>query len=306
MNPYWGSDFFSFFGILFHRIELFITMQGPSPLASDEVQMLLLGSIAISSGIVGSFLVVRKMTMLANSLSHTILIGIVGASLLFSDQGGSLSLFSLITASLFAAFGTVGVTRLIGKGAYVKEDASIGLGFTTLFALGLILLMLFTKNAHIGTEAIMGNLDAVHVDDLKLSFSLVLFNGIVFFLFYPLFKNIAFDRAYAVSRRLPCTWIDGLFFLLLAMTSVFSFRAVGVLLVLAFFTGPQLTARLFCDRLSRLIMFSIGIGLFIAAFSVAIARHFLSVYQMPLSTAGIAVTVIGCVFALSAFCKGKV
>ena len=68
--------------------------------------------------------------------------------------------------------------------AKVQEDASIGLVFTSLFALGVVLVTLYTKNLHIGTEAIMGNIDALDIDDLSLVGSVALLNLVTFFFFF--------------------------------------------------------------------------------------------------------------------------
>ena len=80
MNPYWGQNFFGFFAVLFQRL----TGQLPlSQLASDEVQLLVLMGVALATVLLGSFLTLKKMTMMANSLSHTTLLGIVIAYLIF-------------------------------------------------------------------------------------------------------------------------------------------------------------------------------------------------------------------------------
>jgi len=298
INPYWGSDFFQFFYVLSQRLVQWLTGKGGA-LASDEVQMLILIGIAISCSLIGTFLVVRKMTMMANSLSHTILIGIVLSTLFFSKQGAVLSLPVLLVSAFFTALITVGLSYLIGRSSYVKEDASIGLSFTTLFALGLVALMLFAKNMHLGTEAVMGNLDAVHSDDLVLTWGVSLVDASILCLGYPWLKALSFDSQFASSIRLPVKTLDLLFLLLVAGTSIAAFRAVGVLIVLAFLTGPVIAARLLSDHLIKIISFSIGFGMAIAILAVAIARHILSVYQTPLSTAGVAVALIGVLFALA-------
>ena len=84
MSPYWGTNFFSFFKVLFGRLLHFDF----SSLAADEVQMIVLSCIGISCGLIGPFLVLKKMSMFANSLSHTILLGIV-VSFLCLDDGFS-------------------------------------------------------------------------------------------------------------------------------------------------------------------------------------------------------------------------
>ena len=80
---------------------------------------------------------------------------------------------------------------------------------------------------------------------------------------------------------------------LAAATCIGAFRAVGVLLVLAFLVGPYLTARLFCHRLKSLLLLSSLIGIGASLFGVALARHLLSAYDLPLSTGGIVVCAIG-------------
>src|ERR1700722_7851668 len=108
-NPYTGQTFFGFFLVLCQRLWLFLSQQlSFADIASDEIQMLVLIGISASAGLVGSFLVLRKMTMLANSLSHTILIGIVLAYLaayhgLLKDSyehGSPLNMQSLLIAAV--------------------------------------------------------------------------------------------------------------------------------------------------------------------------------------------------------------
>ena len=295
VNPYWGCDFFHFFSVLIGRILNWLSGKGGS-LASDELQILILVAIAIACGLIGTFLVVRKMAMVANSLSHTILIGIVMAALFFSKQDSVLSLPILLLAAFTTALITVGLSYLIGRSSYIKEDASIGLSFTTLFAFGLLVLMLFAKDMHLGTEAVMGNLDAAHKDDLTLASSIFLIDALFICFTYPRLKIVAFDPQFASSIRLPIKGMDFLFLLLVSATLIAAFRAVGVVIVLAFLTGPVLAARLLSHQLFKIIIISIIFGIAVAVLAVALARHILSVYGIPLSTSGLAATLTGILF----------
>ena len=121
-------------------------------------------------------------------------------------------------------------------------------------------------------------------------------------LFRPL-QLSTFDPSFAVSIGLR----PGLFHFLLSFLTaglvVSAFRAVGVILVLSFLTGPYLMARLFCHRLPLLLIFSPAIGIVLSFFGVALSRHFLSVYQLPLSTGGIVVTLIALTYCVLAFVK---
>lgn len=306
INPYWGKDFWQFFSLLFERLWNVAQGRVPQELAADEVQLLVLLGISASCSLIGNFLVLRKMTMLANSISHTILLGIVGAQVAWlliwrntlSGHGDSafLSLPMLLFASLLSALLTAFLTRVITKKAHLEEGAGIGLVFTTLFALGLVCLTLFTRNSHIGTEVVMGNIDALHRDDAALIWSVAAIDIAVVFILYRLLKITSFDLPFARSLGLPCKIVDQLFVILTAATVIGSFRAVGVLLVLAYLTGPALTARLVTHRLSLVIGASFLFSAMCSALAVALGRHLLTVYEMPVSTAGLAVVLIAVLF----------
>lgn len=309
VNPYSGKNFIEFIVLFLKRMMEFIFGNiAFSDLASDEVQVLVLSLVAVASALVGVFLVLKKMTMLANSLSHTILLGIVIAYLVMipfiaesERHAYSLSIHVLLIASLVTAIITTLLTQLLTHFLKLQEDASTGLVFTTLFALGLVLVTIFTRNTHLGTEAIMGNVDALHVHDLKLILWIVLFDLVVIALFFKEFKMTAFDGSFACTQGSSSSLFNYLLMVLTSATVIGAFRAVGVLLVLAFLVGPVLTARLFVDRLKTLVFLAVAIGVGASIISVALARHLLSVYHLPLSTSGLAATVLGAIYFICLF-----
>jgi manganese/zinc/iron transport system permease protein len=296
VNPYWNKSFFEFFSVLFHRVGKFLQGELPlNALASDEIQLLVLAGVAVSSALVGSFLVLRRMTMLANSLSHTILLGIVLAYLLcaqtISIEGFSLPI--LLLAALITGLVTTLLTQLLTHLMRLQEDASIGLVFNTLFAIGILLVTIFTKNVHLGIEAIMGNVDALHVHDLKLVFSVL---GITLCSVVCFFKELtlsSFDGGHARTLGRSPMFYTYFLMILVSATSIGAFRAVGVLLFLAFLVGPVLTARLLTNRLPTLIWMASLIGILASIFAVSLGRHFLSCLDLPLSTSGLVVVIIG-------------
>ncbi len=308
MNPYWGQDFGSFFIVFAQRLVQFLTGQlSLADLASDEVQIFVLALVGCASALVGTFLVLKKMTMLANSLSHTILFGIVLSYLILLPFAGAeskpfhtLSLTTLLIASFITAILTTLLTQGLTHLMKIQEDASIGLVFTTLFALGIVLVTMFTRNTHIGTEAIMGNVDALHIHDLKLISIIALVDFILVALFYKEFQMTAFDEGLAKALGFSPSIFNYLLMVMTAATVIGAFRAVGVLLVLAFLVGPVLTARLFTDHLKKLIGLSMAIGFVCSFCAVALTRHLLTVYQMPLSTSGMVATLLGLAYFLAA------
>jgi manganese/zinc/iron transport system permease protein len=294
MNPYWGVDFFSFFQVLFTRL---LTWNFSS-VASDEVQIGTLCCIAICCGLIGPFLVLKKMAMFANSLSHTILLGVVGAFLLLG--GASLFCFShLVVGALIASILTAVMTEGLVKWFRLTEDASVGLVFTFLFALGIVFVTLFVRDVHLGVESVMGNCDALSLNDFYMSLFLVLMNGAIIVMFFPQFHLSSFDSSLAKILGLPATTFHFLFLFLVSATCIGAFRAVGVLLVLAFLVGPYLTARLFCHRVKPLLFTSSLVGILASLCGVAFTRHVLSVYDLPLSTGGIVVCFIGLFYFLA-------
>lgn len=305
LNPYSGSTFIEFFGVLLGRLWAFATGNLPSSaLASDEVQLLVLTGVALSSALAGSFLVLRKMTMLANSLSHTILLGIVGAflfthSLLLADAHGHedpINVSTMLIAAVVVGLLTTFITEFLHKVGKLQEDASTGLVFTSLFALGIVLVTVLTRNLHVGAEVVMGNVDALHVDDFRFVYIILAINLLLFTLFFREFTLTTFDAGLARSLGVSPALFNYLLMALISVTVIGAFRAVGVLMVLTFITGPALTARLLTHDLKWMVVGAMLLGTAASFIGVALSRHLFSVYDLTLSTGGIVVCVIGLFF----------
>lgn len=307
MNPYSGENFIGFFIQLIKRCwEIISGNLSFHQLASDEIQILVLIGVSASTALLGCFLVLRKMTMLANSLSHTILFGIVIAYLLTSDgvlghasgMHESINIQAMLIASLATGILTTFLTEFLTKSARLQEDASTGLVFTSLFAIGIILVTLATRNAHIGTEVIMGNVDALHFDDLKLIYLILSINIAILLVFFKEFKITTFDPSLARALGFSTVFFNYLLMILVSATTIGAFRAVGVLMVLAFITGPVLTARLLTNDLGKMLYISVALGSLASLIGVALSRHLLSVWGLALTTGGVVVCVITLMFIL--------
>lgn len=295
-HPYFGCDFFSFFSVLFYRFWMFVTGRLPfESLASDEIQLVVLMAVAISGALVGTFLVLRKMTMLANALSHTVLLGIVVVYLLCQ----TLSVPALLLAALLSGIVTTFLTEFLTRVIKLQEDASIGLIFSILFALGIVLVSLFSRNGHIGTELVMGNVDALRLEDIKLVFAMLGMNALLFFLFYRGFKITTFDPLLARFFGFSPLLFNYLLMVQSSLTLIGAFRAVGVLMILAFLVLPTLTARLMTHDLPKLVGLSLGLGSLASLIGVALSRHMLSYYGIGLSTGGIVVIVLGIFYLIT-------
>lgn len=296
-NPYTGTDFFAFLWHFFIRLFQFATGQiGSADLATDEIQIFVLIGVAASSALVGTFLILKRMSMLANALSHTILLGIVIAYLLtLPDEHGhfkTLNMTAMMVAAVIMGIVTAFLTQFLTTVARLQEDASTGIVFTTLFAIGIILVTLLTRNAHIGTEVVMGNVDALRLADCRLVYAILGLNFLIFTLFFKEYKLIAFDPALARSLGVSVFFFNYLLMVQVSATCIGAFRAVGVLMVLAFMTGPVLAARLITHDLKQLLFVSTAIGVVASIVGVAWSRHMLTYYGLALSTGGLVVCVI--------------
>ncbi len=312
MNPYSGHDFFGFFTVLLSRLFGMFLGDNSIGLVSDEIQCLVLILLSFSLSFLGSFLVARQMTMLANALSHTLLLGIVSSFFIFQllGEGGALltsltSMKVLWVAAAITGFLTTGFTELLRHRLKVQEDASIGLVFTTLFALGILLVTLFTRNMHLGVEAITGNIDALHVADLKTIGSVAFVILLSYFFFFRGFLVSAFDPIFAKSIAYPMKTLNYLLMVLTAGVAIASFRAVGVLLFLSFLVGPVLIAKLYTQGFKKQMVFSFLISSSCSLISVALSRHLLTVYRAPVSTGALTVTVLFFLYILSLFLAPK-
>jgi manganese/zinc/iron transport system permease protein len=274
--------------------------------SSDLIQLLVLCALSLAASSLGVFLVLRKMTMLANSLSHTVLLGIVITALILAPfspmpelgvQG--LSMESLLIAALVTGVITTLLTHFLTHVIRLQEDASIALVFTVLFALGVVVVTLFTRDAHIGTEAVLGNIDALQPADLKLISWTALFNVLFVTLFFKELLTTSFDPLMAKTTGISTSLINVALMILTAATAISAFRAVGVLLFLSFLVGPPLIARLITSRLKMLLLLAVAIGVLCSVCGVLLSRFLFTTWSISLSTGALVATLIGATYGLT-------
>lgn len=289
VSPYWGQDVIGFFVLLGRRCgQLMRGELAWDQLAADEIQILVLSLIAIAASCVAPFLVLRRITMIANSLSHTILIGILVAYALV----GTLDLRALCLGAVVAALFTVSLMELLQTLFRLSEDAAMGLVFTSLFALGIMGVSLYFRDLHLGLETVMGNVDALCLHDAWVAALLCCVNIFAVAFWYHSLKLTNFDALLAKTLGISVVNMHILLLILTAVTMVGAMRAVGVVLILAFLVIPYLTARLMCHRLPVLLVSTALIGVGSSWLGVALSRHFLTLWDFPLSTGGIVVGVM--------------
>jgi manganese/zinc/iron transport system permease protein len=268
--------------------------------AQFEIQVIA-SIVAAACALPGVFLVLRRMAMMSDAISHTVLLGIVIA---FFITKSITSPLLLVGAALMGVL-TVSLVELLNRTRLVREDAAIGLVFPAIFSIAVILISRFAGDVHIDTDAVLlGELAFAPFNRLKLfgldfgpqaiytTGGILLLNLIFITLFYKELKIATFDPALAAALGFAPAIIHYALMSLVSLTAVGSFDAVGSVLVVAFMIAPPAAAYLLTDRLSRMLIYSALIGIF-----SAISGYWLA-HLLDASIAGSMATMTGASFLI--------
>lgn len=197
-----------------------------------------------------SYLMLKGWSLIGDALSHSIVPGVAGAYMLGLP-------FSI---GAFLAGGLAATTMLfLNQRTKLKEDAIIGLIFTSFFGLGLFMVSLSPTSVNIQT-IVLGNVLAITDAD---SLQLLIIGGVTLGVLLLKWKDLMvtfFDENHARSIGLNPTALKILFFTLLSASTVAALQTVGAFLVIAMVVTPGATAYLLCDRFPRLVALSVLIG----------------------------------------------
>jgi len=254
---------------------------------------------ATACALIGTFLLLRRMAMMADAISHAILPGLVAGY--FLARGPNV-LFGALGATA-AGLLTVVLVELLLRSRRVRQDAAIGLVFPALFALGTFLVSKFFANVHLDADAILygeiafAPFDLLIVNGYSLGpqplyilGGLSALNLVFVLLFYKELKLTTFDGAFAATMGFSPVVLHYGLMMMVSLTTVGAFTAVGAILVVAFLIVPPATAYLLTDRLPLMMSFSVLVGII-----AAIGGYYLAVV-LDASIAGAMATVAGCCF----------
>jgi zinc transport system permease protein len=217
------------------------------------IQQALIGSLFISiiAGIIGTYIVFRRLSFISGGLTHASFGGI--------GIGLYTGISPILSAALFAVFSGLGIEWL-GHQKKMSSDSAIAIFWTLGMAIGIIFTYLtpgFTSDL---STYLFGNILTITSIDLYLLCILAIVL-ILFFLFnINTILSIAFDREFAQSKGIPVVWYESILMIFIALTIVFSLRMVGIVLVISLLTIPQNTAYLFSNCFKRIIGYAIGIS----------------------------------------------
>lgn len=233
-----------------------------------EIQLIAV-IVAVACALPGVFLVLRKMSMMSDSITHTILLGIVLAFFLTHDLSSPL----LIVGAALIGVVTVWLTELLNRTRLLAEDAAIGIVFPLLFSIAIILITRYAGAVHLDTDSVLlGELAFAPFDRMvvagvdigaKTIYTtgvLLLINLAAIIIFFKELKLATFDPMLAAVLGFAPALVHYGLMTLVSLTTVGAFQAVGSILVVAFMIGPPVTAYLLTDDLKWMLILSGLIG----------------------------------------------
>ena len=283
------------------------------------VPMLIGALAAVACALPGNFLLLRRQALIGDAISHVALPGIVVAFLLT----GTIATLPMLAGAAGAAVVAVAMIETIRRLGRIEPGAAMGVTFTTLFALGVLMLeQSDTSAVHLDVEhALMGNLESLIWLDgtgwgalldpvalrglppelARLAVVTLVIAGLVWLCWRPL-ALATFDEPYAAQQGIPVRALGLGLVLVAALAAVAAFDAVGSIIVIAMFICPPAAARLMTDRLSRQVGWSVVFALVSAALGYVLAGYgplWLG-SDNAVSAAGMIATVSGAILGLAA------
>jgi manganese/zinc/iron transport system permease protein len=234
------------------------------PFSSPVAQrIILVGAVTnVACALVGCYLVLRRMSLMGDAIAHAVLPGLVVALLL----SGSMNIGPLFLGAAAVGLLTTFLTQTLHQYGRVPADASMGVVFTSLFALGVVLLKRYAEGLHFDVSCVFegilysAGLDTIEFAGLEIPRHLTtvgpvaLINLVVILLLWKELKISSFDPALSTSMGFSATLMHYLLMALVAITTVASFEAVGSILVVAMLIAPAATAQLLCHRLGPMVI----------------------------------------------------
>ncbi|MCY3008180.1 MAG: metal ABC transporter permease [Planctomycetota bacterium] len=267
----------------------------------------------IACALVGNFLVLRKLSLIGDALSHAVLPGIAASFLLFGSRSPWVSLLGAGAIGVLSVW-LIEVVRGLGR---IEESAAIGVVFTAMFALGIVMI---SRIEHVDLDpscVLYGNLETIVLDTASTPFGEVprvvlelgcicLFNALCVVVFWKWWMLSTFDATLAQAQGVPVRFLSYLLAALVAMTCVVSFRAVGNIMVVAMLIVPSSVAWLLTDRLGSMVVWSLLIAAFssVLGHGMAMGLPHLFGFKSANSAAMVAV-VSGCLLVVAIFLGTK-
>lgn len=257
----------------------------------------------IACSVPGCFLVLRRMSMLGDAVSHAVLPGLAVAFMIT----GARDPIPMLVGAMAAGLVTAGLSAILTRVIRVDEDASLGVVFSTLFAIGVLLVTWVASRVDLDPGCVLyGMIETIALERTELFGgilsvppatlflgAIVIINLGVVALFYKELKLVAFDAALATSLGISAVAVHYGLLAMITATTVASFEVVGSILVVTMLVAPGATAQLLTDRLSRMLVLAAGLA------ATAAVLGYLAALELNTSVAGMISVVAGAQFALA-------
>jgi manganese/zinc/iron transport system permease protein len=251
---------------------------------SDELWIIIIAClVGVSCSLVGVFLVLRKMSMLGDAISHSVLFGIVVAFLIT----GTRSPLAMFIGAVLTGILTTFITNFLNQRGKLQEDASIGVTFTWLFALGIILLSVYASEIDLDPDcALYGEIAFAPFRTITFlgrdigpeSFWMLLLTTLlnVCFIFfgYRALKTVSFDSQLAEVLGFNVKFWHYALMMFVSLTTVTAFDAVGAILVVAMLVIPPNTALLISKTVPQMIAWSLVFAILSSIGGYKLAEYF--------------------------------
>lgn len=209
--------------------------------------------VGIICAVVGCYLMVQRLALLGDAISHSVLPGLAIAFMV----GANIFIGAFIAGIISTVFINIIRTR-----SQIKEDAAMGIVFSAFFALGITLITVIQKDNKIDlNHFLFGNILGVTLGDVRDTAIIALIVLAIVFLLYKELLFYTFDKLGAQAVGLPVGVLDFSLMILIGMTIVASLKAVGVILVLSLLITPAATAYLLVTRLHQMMFLGVIFGI---------------------------------------------
>lgn len=231
-------------------------------LTDYTLQIVSLGSmiLGITSGVIGSFAVVRKESLLGDAVSHAALPGIAIAFILTQTKSSELLLLGAFISGLIATY----LVYSIVKNSRIKFDSALALILSVFFGFGMVLLTYIQKTPNAnqaGLESfIFGQASSLLKKDVQIMAVMGLILIILVVVFWKEFKLVSFDLEFAQTLGFSTNKITMILFVMMVTTIVLGLQTVGVILMSAMLTSPGVAARQWTDKMSVMVILSAIFG----------------------------------------------
>lgn len=240
--------------------------------------------VGLACGIVGTFVVLKRIVFISGGITHAAFGGI--------GLGFLLGVNPIWTAVPFAIGSAILISLLSQKGD-ISEDSAIGMLWTVGMALGVLFIALAPGTAPDLFSYLFGSILTVPTSDLWFMFGLDILILALALLFFKEFQAISFDPEYAELRGVPVKWLEILLYCLVALSVIVLIRVVGVILVIALLTIPAVVSKQFLSKMKPIMVASASIAIIFTILGLLLS------YQFNLPAGATIVLLLGAIFFLA-------